>query len=371
VVLFNPAGEPVTEEGGISGWIDLSAGPVGLWSLAPISPLSRYQVKTHNLPPFFALEDASRYSEIGPWIEWISTTLPGDSPRESVPLGFRLHGKGSEHITAVHIAMDGATLYEGAQPPANLSLSVAELQSGPHEVEVRVMMSSGEEQRSRYDFQIEHVRLAADSVQWGERLRGTVPLAFESMVHPDEVQSSSVRLRRISDGEVGDAVIVHESSTLPEMLLLPTTDFEDGAYDLEVSLTTRSRVSTRHNARVIIDNWEIVEDTILPPLPGGWFGDVDRLKVVDRSEGWEYTGENPSSCFGDDQRIRLAPGANDGYLTWSLPNVTECTFTLYSRRGDIGDVVQIALSEHGETWTELPYTVGTKTPPKLGGSDCT
>jgi hypothetical protein len=360
VVLFNPAGEPVTEEGGISGWIDLSAGPVGLWSLAPISPLSRYQVKTHNLPPFFALEDASRYSEIGPWIEWISTTLPGDSPRESVPLGFRLHGKGSEHITAVHIAMDGATLYEGAQPPANLSLSVAELQSGPHEVEVRVMMSSGEEQRSRYDFQIEHVRLAADSVQWGERLRGTVPLAFESMVHPDEVQSSSVRLRRISDGEVGDAVIVHESSTLPEMLLLPTTDFEDGAYDLEVSLTTRSRVSTRHNARVIIDNWEIVEDTILPLLPGGWFGDVDRLKVVDRSEGWEYTGENPSSCFGDDQRIRLAPGANDGYLTWSLPNVTECTFTLYSRRGDIGDVVQIALSEDGETWTELPYTVGTE-----------
>lgn len=140
----------------------------------------------------------------------------------------------------------------------------------------------------------------------------------------------------------------------------------NGAYDLEICLTTLFQVSTCHNVRVIIDNWEIVEDTILPPLSVGWFGEVDRLKVVDRSEGWEYTGEDPSAHFGHDQRIRLAPGVDDGYLTWALPNVAEYTFTLHARRFDIGDAVQISVSEDGETWTQLPYTVGTEDPSAAG-----
>ena len=81
VQLFNPAGERVGDESGVSGWIDLSEAPAGLWCLTVLSPLARYQVKTHNLPPFFALEDPS-LREAGLWIEWASAMPPGGSPKK-------------------------------------------------------------------------------------------------------------------------------------------------------------------------------------------------------------------------------------------------------------------------------------------------
>ena len=211
-----------------------------------------------------------------------------------------------------------------------------------------------------------NVRLSGESIAWGERLRGTVPLAFESMVRPDEVQSFSVRLNRISDGQVTDSFTVCESAFPVDGLSLTTGEFPDGAYDLEISLVTRAQLSTQHSVRVIFDNWEIVEDTILPPLSSGWFGDVDRLLAVDRSEGWEYTAQDPSAFFGDAQRIRLAQGVNEGYLTWSLPDVKEYTFILYARRSDVGDIVRIACSQDGVSWADLPYTVNCEGPSSGG-----
>ncbi|NLN19857.1 MAG: hypothetical protein GX162_11385, partial [Firmicutes bacterium] len=366
VQLFNPAGERVGDESGVSGWIDLSEAPAGLWCLTVLSPLARYQVKTHNLPPFFALEDPSRYEEAGLWIEWASAMPPGGSPKEEIVLDFRLHGKGSDRISGVRVSLDGETLYEDRQVPKDLSLSVADLPSGHHVSQVEIIDENGEVWRYSYEFHIEHVRLSGESIAWGERLRGTVPLAFESMVRPDEVQSFSVRLNRISDGQVTDSFTVCESAFPVDGLSLTTGEFPDGAYDLEISLVTRAQLSTQHSVRVIFDNWEIVEDTILPPLSSGWFGDVDRLLAVDRSEGWEYTAQDPSAFFGDAQRIRLAQGVNEGYLTWSLPDVKEYTFILYARRSDVGDIVRIACSQDGVSWADLPYTVNCEGPSSGG-----
>ena len=350
------------------GWIDLSHGPRGLCSLEPLSTIPRYQIKVHNLPPVFALENADRFEMPGIcWLEWPFAMPRGGLPRERLSLDVRLHG--DDEIDHVQILLDERLLYEGDHLPQDLSLSVSELAPGSHQVEVRIRRGLLE-QRYRHEFEILHVSLLSPSLSRGERVCGIVPLILESMVGPEEVREFAVRLAPVQRAEVGEAITVYVGKDVPSTFRFNTADFADGTYDLEISMTTSSGHSTRHTFRIVIDNWEILEDTILPPMQSGWFGGIDRMLDVDRSEGWEYAAENPDAFFGDRERIRLEEGAEEGYLTWQLPRLKEFVFTVYARRTDITRVVDIAVSKDGATWHGLSYTVDSEGHRPKVGSIC-
>jgi hypothetical protein len=355
VRIFDAAGRPVNEGRETMGWIDLSAGPKGLWSLEPVSAISGCQLKVHNLPPVFALERADRFEmpKIR-WLEWPFAMPRGGLPKERLPLDVRLHG--DDEIDSIRILVDDRLLYEGDRPPQGLGLSVSELTFGSHRIEVRVRRGSME-QRYSHDFDVVHVDLLSPSPSRGERVRGIVPLVLETMVSPEEVRGFAVRLVPVQRAEVGEPIVVYKSSGVPGVLPFNTADFADGTYDLEISMTTSSGNSTLHKFRIVIDNWDILEDTILPPTQSGWFGGFDRLLAVDRSEGWEYTDESPDAFFGDRQRIRLKKGAGEGYLTWQLSRLKEFAFTVYARGADAARLVDIAVSDDGTVWHSLPYTV--------------
>ena len=87
VRLFDATGRPVDDGRAFIGWIDLSHGPRGLCSLEPLSTIPRYQIKVHNLPPVFALENADRFEMPGIcWLEWPFAMPRGGLPRERLSL---------------------------------------------------------------------------------------------------------------------------------------------------------------------------------------------------------------------------------------------------------------------------------------------
>src|SRR5690606_37684058 len=103
-------------------------------------------------------------------------------------------------------------------------------------------------------------------------------------------------------------------------LSVNTLDLEDGAYDLIIHAETSEGIQHQVTERIVIKNWEILEDHILPPEKLGWFGVRDALKAVDKSDGWIYDQTEPELFFGDANRI-MPKGDEQQFLTWKMPNL--------------------------------------------------
>ena len=54
---------------------------------------------------------------------------------------------------------------------------------------------------------------------------------------------------------------------------------------------------------MIVDNWEILDDPILPPTESSWFGSIPQIKAIEASPGWAYATDDPVGHFGDADRI--------------------------------------------------------------------
>jgi len=281
-------------------------------------------------------------------------------------------------LASVEVTLDGGVIYAGEEIPADLMLEPAKMTVGKHQLGVTLRDADGKNYDEQIDIFVEHVQISpALSVR--NVVRGLLPLSFSSYISPDDMQAVTVALVPVIDAEKGKTYELHAGTALIDKIALDTKELVDGLYDLVVNITTKYGITSTTSQRLLIDNWEQLEDELLPPTPNSWFGPRDRLLVTERSTGWEFASENPDLYFGDTDRLRLPGGSTAAgktqagstptgsdpmgspeYLVWTLANLQRYSFTLYARNSDagwIGERIGIAASADGEAWTELPYEV--------------
>lgn len=189
----------------------------------------------------------------------------------------------------------------------------------------------------------------------GKRLSGETPIVMSIAIHSDDVEAATVGLERIIRGEPVAGEVLFHGGRVPESMSLDTRLFEDGAYDLIVTVKAQDGHLFEASRRVVFSNWVTLEDALLPPQIMAWFGAEDRTKTVERSDGWEHVGDSAHGFFGDADR--LVPRRNSPeYLIWKLPSLREFRFTVYTQDELVTeDAVVLAVSCDGENWSDQSF----------------
>ena len=256
----------------------------------------------------------------------------------------------------VEVYVDGR-LVHGGGVPAELTLPVAGLAQGRHEV-AAVTAGSGEEAwRVEAPLVVRHFSLGLS--QSGTRLTegAGAPQAVRGQLevelrpgHPD-LGGASVELRSLQPG--GAPVELARADRLPLRLALDTLAFEDGAYELVAKAVTSEGVEAAEAVTLIFDNWEVLEDEFLPPVESAWLGARSRLKAVSNSEGWQHATGDPELFAGDDSRLVPASGAVQ-HLVWHLPGLDSVEVTLYAST-QLQGRVSLEASRDAVSWSALSY----------------
>ncbi|MGI6543278.1 MAG: hypothetical protein ACOX44_09520 [Limnochordia bacterium] len=258
-------------------------------------------------------------------------------------------------LSSIRVTVDDKLIYEGTTLPA-LNLRTAGFTPGTHHLAVIVTDTMERSYTDHCDFDIMHFKIANPELSWGTTLKGLVPFTFELGTDAAEMQDASVRLISIVNSERARVQELYTGKHLPSLLEVATDQLAEGAYELEVVTTTTEHISASYTERIIIDNWETLEDPLLPPLQQSWFGSSDQLKVVDRSEGWEFTQTQPKLFFGDINRMRRQSPTSE-YLTWKLPELQKYEITLYSRGVNLDKQLTVSVSSDGVNWHVVPSIV--------------
>jgi hypothetical protein len=255
-------------------------------------------------------------------------------------------------LQSVEIALDGEPVYSGAALPTDFMLVPAQMTAGKHSLSLVLVDSTGKQYKDEVSFTVEHLTLADASRS--QRVRGLTPFKFISHLTADGYQAVAIELTPFVDGERMATQLLYFDTVPPVTLEFDSLKFADGAYDLDVRYTTKHGVSNMISQRLVLDNWETLEDFILPPNPDTWFSSFERLLAVERSAGWEFTATQPEVFFGDGDRIK-AVSTSEEHLTWELANLHHYQFILYARESDLEQAFMLTGSADGKEWLPLPY----------------
>jgi GH43 family beta-xylosidase len=317
----------------------------------------------------FAINELALDSDTAGLSEMVVLGYPGGLPNQPGSLWISSPRRGSTlstdtplRIETLHISVQGAqlqldekTIYSGSALPENLLLHTAALAAGEHHLTAVATDRAGREYRYITSFSVEHLHINSPTAAT-RRLHGEVPIDIQILIKPEELTEITVGLIPITPEGAGAKIPLYEGSMAPTQLVLDTFDVADGAYDLQVKLTTDAGVITAESVRVLISNWETLKDPITPPLVHEWFGTIDRMKTTHASSGWVFAADRPEDYFGDAGRI-LRKEDSPEFLVWHLPQLQRFTLTLYATGSDIEETVTVSVSSDGDRWTDVPYTV--------------
>lgn len=281
----------------------------------------------------------------------ITSPRPGSVLASTTPVRIR----SQVQPASVQVLLDGQLLYAGADAPDGLALVASELTPGRHVLEVAVEDVTGVVHRDVRLFDVEHLRLVSPQT-WGQQIGAGNPIVLVPIIDADEVGDVVVELHPAMQGD--NSVTLYRGPAVPTPIVPDPWSVPDGVYDLAVRATTVRGHVTKLAQRVVIDNWNELEDPLPPPQALGWLGVVDRMKTVDRSSGWEHVSGDAVAFFGDADRLRPA-GPGGQHLTWEQGDVAQFEFTMYARKPDVAGLITIKVSADGSTWRPLPYTTHT------------
>gem|GEM_PF-180279 len=285
---------------------------------------------------------------------WLSSPRRGARLVDVTPVILQAH---YVEVEEVALLLDGVELYRGAELP-ELSLDPAALDPGTHWLTAVVLDQDGREYRYTGEFSLEHVRIAAP--EDGARLAGEAVIELEAGIPQEQIARLSVRWVPI--GETAKVTGIHEAHAgngFVRSLIINTLDLPDGAYDLEVEATTAPGRVSKLSRRFVVDNWEVLEDPILPPVESTWFGNIPQIKAVSMSGGWEYRTAEAVAYWGDADRIGLSARREGGeeYLTWRLPGLSAFTVRVYAVDEGELDAVSIWVSADGDSWVNVGFEI--------------
>ncbi|HHV43081.1 MAG TPA: hypothetical protein GXX57_00230 [Firmicutes bacterium] len=233
-------------------------------------------------------------------------------------------------VAAVEVAVDGEKVYQGDELPTNLVLNPADFAPGSHSISLVVRDAENRGYNYTTGFRVEHFHLVApqEREEKAPRLQGLVTIEVVPVIPPEDIINVTGLLRPViatfddTDPVYDPALdqILFSRTLLPLSFPVNTLGLNDGAYDLVIAVETRGGVRSEMTQRVVVNNWEILEDQILPPQTLGWFGTMDQLKTVRSPRGWVYTTGDGETFFGDEDRIRRGEGDAEP-LTWRVANL--------------------------------------------------
>lgn len=114
---------------------------------------------------------------------------------------------------------------------------------------------------------------------------------------------------------VFDGVRRDDAAGFRDAIVMDTTQWPDGRRSLEVTVEYAGGRVTRRRAFVVRNEWER-RISMRAPEDHGWFGVVDHLRAVDRSDGWEFLVDKTEPPFGITYRLGWS-GQSDEYLVWA------------------------------------------------------
>ncbi|NLN18736.1 MAG: right-handed parallel beta-helix repeat-containing protein [Firmicutes bacterium] len=288
------------------------------------------------------------------WPEFIESLKYFAEPRAddviTRPLNVRIKTPGC--LKSIEVALDGDVIYSGAYIPTDLILVPAQLTAGEHSLSVTLLDTDGKRYEEEIPITVEH--LAIEDPALSKRVRGQARFGFVSRLAEEDYESVVIDLVSIEDGERARSQSLYSGTRVPEVFEVDTLSFVDGAYDLDLHYTTKYGISDTITQRLVIDNWDALEDHILSPTMSPWFGPMDRLLVADRSAGWEFSDATPDMFFGDGDRIR-PQSTDEEYLIWRLANLRRYEFTFYVLDSDLEAALTLLGSADGENWAPLTY----------------
>ena len=252
---------------------------------------------------------------------WIGSPKEGAILTDRTPVHLATARPAPRRVT---VALDVAPLYEGADLPAHLELVPWALAPGLHRLDVEVVDDLGATHQRSVNFHVEHVRV--QGIERGARLAGDVPILIEAAIPAGAIRQVAVTL---GNDQTGVSTTLYDGPSAPPPLLLNTLELPDGPYQLTVRSVTAAGVESVLALPVTVANWTHMDDAILPPSVTPWFGTIDRLRAVHRSDGWEFAGGDDAPLFGDPDRIRLGQ-AGEAFLVWRLPRLRAFALTVYA-----------------------------------------
>lgn len=298
---------------------------------------------------------------------WIAAPTVGETVQGTVPL--RIRKAADVAVKSVLVQLNGSPIYTGSELPTDTMLGARCLVDGSNEIKVTVMDVTGVTYEYETQFRVQN--LVINSPEDNATLRGEASIALTSFTPQDQVQSAYVKLVQLVEGTPARETLVYSGPSVPEELTVDTRQLEDSAYDLVAGVGTCAGAVHKVTTRMVVSNWSTLDDAVLPPMQASWFGSTDRMKTIDRSDGWSYVGDDTDRLFGDIDRVTLAPSAQEAYLTWQMPKLRWFVFTVYSRREQVADQLEIAVSPDGETWSVVAYAVDVKDSHRDGWSQLT
>ena len=173
-------------------------------------------------------------------------------------------------------------MFEADSFPDQPLLSTSDLAEGLHHLVLEVIGAEGEVYRDEVELGVDYARwLTPDD---HARLSGTIALAAEITIAEEHLDSYTVALAPIVDGERAGRVVLRSDTAPPVQLSLDTTQFDDGAYDLVVEVRTRRGRVGERSRRVVFENWTGSTNPSFPRWTEGGLA-PKRLRTIEKSPG--------------------------------------------------------------------------------------
>jgi hypothetical protein len=139
-------------------------------------------------------------------------------------------------------------------------------------------------------------------------------------------------------------------------VVVDTRTLADGRHRLTASIVTTKmgRLTTTRDFATH-NSWTLL-DSFRPPAEGGWLGFIDYSETSEESTGWQYSTEREGEFWGDTDR-KLRTGNTTEYLIWETPLLREFALTVYAKKSEITEIIDISISSDGVTWDVVPYTI--------------
>jgi hypothetical protein len=199
----------------------------------------------------------------------------------------------------------------------------------------------------------------------GEAAHGGHPIAVQVALPPGEkAVSYTLAAQATARTERDERLVLYQGATWPGEVRLDTLRIEDGLYRLEFLVETDQGHRYSDTERLLISNWSTLRDDLLPPSV--WFTTVERLRVVDRSDGWQYATDGAEAFFGDSDRLTPTGGGTE-HLTWRLARLRRFEVTVFVQDPGVARALSIAVSADGDAWLPVMYQVGMQEPETQAG----
>ena len=133
--------------------------------------------------------------------------------------------------------------------------------------------------------------------------------------------------------------------------MLDTMALDDGMHELTVTVADRAQGPTTKTVALRVRNWGSLDDRLQAPIMA--FGlEPERLQTEDKSDGWQYAGDDSQTFFDDVDRLTREIASRE-YLTWSAPALQECEVIVYARSLKVTGGVVLSVSADGTQWQDV------------------